>query len=237
VEFRLTSDGLLYSTAQTAKASVKITVSAQQIRWQEGTEVDLTAHRVTPGIQLALMSPDAPAIQLYTAEHFLAEGTVWGHPVKGYILFEHNYDRVPWAQSTFNAQRGALVTFSNEYDDGSVETGYFICGTRDRPAILTNSRGEKLIDSSVANVNAVIGSDYVLQSAMYTLADGSRWEFTRNPGASVNFATLGAPASNQPPVAALSFGKTVRVGETRKIVRWWTSSEAGTRPGQPCTRK
>ena len=229
--------GVIYTSAP-GEPSVKLTFGPKgEVEWHEAA-MTLRGHLAAPGIQFLIPwhRQSQAGIEVYYAEHHAVEGTLNGEAVKGFIFIDHNYDTVPWLQGAFNAQRGALATFTNEFEDGTFESGYFYCGVKDRHAIVVNSAGKKLVDTAVTNVNADVDEHGVLNASRYTLGDGSQWQFSRDPGASVDINTLMGRAKGTKPLAAVSFGKTMRVGDTRKVVRWWTSSESGTEPGAACSR-
>jgi hypothetical protein len=211
--------------------------SPRDMTWSDGAHFSISGKAATPGIQLMLPweRGERAGTQLYTAEVYFADGTIAGKPVNGFILFEHNYDEVPWAQGAFNDKRGALVAFSNQYADGSVESGYFYCGTTARAALVVDGTGKELTPADTMNVDVQI-RDGGLVGADYNLSDGSEWRYERNPNASVDFATLTGQLAKEAPKSMLAFGRVRRKGELRKLVRWWSSSEAGTKPGEACSR-
>ena len=226
--FDAKSGAFKYTTIDPKQPRGEITMTGTSFAWKEEGGVDLKGRLFAPvGMQLTFPTrQDGKAgTQTYYHQQYVVEGTIKGVPVKGFVLWEHNYDHVGWLDGTFTTGHGGMSFFGNEFDDGTIEVGALYCGGAHRGAVVANNKGEELINTRIVNLANTVNDEDHLTEAVYSLGDGSQWKFTRNPRASLNvkrpITQLGSG------FRASSFGRVTRVGEKRKLVRGWALAEAG----------
>jgi hypothetical protein len=168
------------------------------LTWSEG---DLLRCEATPvGTGLMHYSPMPQDSLLYTMQAYRAEGTVMGRHATGFVLVDHGYwpHGQEWKEFRFFAHsQVAWNVFANEYDDGTVEAGFFICGLNDFAVAGTfDNKGPR--------------------SATYS-AGGEEWVFTPDPAAQMKEFSSARWAGYR-----AQAGVTRRAGDTRPLKVGWT---------------
>lgn len=158
---------------------------------------------------------------LYTTAHYRVAGTLLGEPVTGVIILDNAYTQDTYAEF-FGDLEGAWSAFWNEYDDGTMESGYFICGRGPfHGAIVTNEKGEVPILQNEVSMEYSPQRDDPLYPAqiLFTLPGGDSWEVVATK------TDTNMDRSEAMPGFATIMGKTQRVGEKRTLIRWWSMTE------------
>jgi hypothetical protein len=182
------------------------------VSWTEG---DLLSVEATPvGTGLMHYSPMPQDSLLYTMQANRAEGTVMGRPATGFVLIDHGF----WPQGPewkehrfFSTSQVSWNVFANEYDDGTVDAGFFICGLNDfAVAGVFDNKGPRVATSELEASLTLADEDW-MGSATYR-AGGEEWVFTPEPAGRMNEFTAARWAGYR-----AQAGVTRRAGNTRGL--------------------
>ena len=187
------------------------------ITWSEG---DLLACEATPvGTGLMHYSPMPADSLLYTMQAYRAEGTVMGRHATGFVLVDHGYwpHGPEWKEFRFFAHsQVAWNVFANEYEDGTVDAGFFICGLNDFAVAGTfDTKGPRFATSEL-EASLTLADDDWMGSARYA-AGGEEWVFTPEPAGRMNEFSSARWAGYR-----AQAGVTRRTGDTRPLKVGWT---------------
>lgn len=187
------------------------------ITWSEG---DLLRCEATPvGTGLMHYSPTPEDSLLYTMQAYRAEGTVMGRHATGFVLVDHGYwpHGQEWKEFRFFAHsQVAWNVFANEYDDGTVEAGFFIQGLNDFAVAGTfDNKGPRFATADLTTALTLADDDW-MASATYS-AGGEEWVFTPNPVAQMKEFSSARWAGYR-----AQAGVTRRAGDTRPLKIGWT---------------
>jgi hypothetical protein len=185
-----------YADALMAKVGKDLTSGDEQpldlsftdggISWTEG---DLLSCEATPvGTGLMHYSPMPEDSLLYTMQTYRAEGTVLGRRATGFVLVDHGYWPAgpEWKEFRFFAHsQVAWNVFANEYEDGSVDAGFFICGLNDFAVAGTFDHKGPRFATSELDAGLTLADDDWMGSAVYA-AGGEEWVFTPEPAGRMN---------------------------------------------------
>jgi len=182
------------------------------ITWTEG---DLLACEATPvGTGLMHYSPTPEDSLLYTMQAYTAEGTVMGRRANGFVLVDHGYwpHGPEWKEFRFFAHsQVAWNVFANQYEDGSVDAGFFICGLNDfAVAGAFDHKGPRFATSELQAALTLADDDW-MGSASYRAA-GEEWVFTPEPTGRMNEFSSARWAGYR-----AQAGVTRRAGDTRPL--------------------
>ena len=187
------------------------------ITWSEG---DLLSCEATPvGTGLMHYSPMPEDSLLYTMQAYQAEAAVMGRRATGFVLVDHGYwpHGREWKEFRFFAHsQVAWNVFANEYEDGTVEAGFFICGLNDFAVAGTfDNKGPRFATSELSTVLTLADDDW-MASATYS-AGGEEWVFTPDPAAQMTEFSSARWAGYR-----AQAGITRRHGDNRPLKVGWT---------------
>ena len=156
------------------------------VSWSEG---DLLTLEATPvGTGLMHYSPMPEDSLLYTMQANRAEGTIMGRPVTGFVLVDHGYwpQGPEWKEHRFFARsQVAWNVFANEYDDGTVDAGFFIAGLNNfAVAGAFDNKGPRFATSEL-DASLTLAEEDWMGSATFAAA-GEEWVFTPEPAGRMN---------------------------------------------------
>lgn len=182
------------------------------VSWTEG---DLLALEATPiGTGLMHYSPMPQDSLLYTMQANRAVGTVMGRPATGFVLIDHGYWPAgpEWKELRFFAKsQVAWNVFANEYEDGAVDAGFFICGLNDfAVAGVFDHKGPRFATSGL-DASLTLADEDWMGSATFT-AGGEQWVFTPEPAGRMNEFSAARWAGYR-----AQAGVTRRAGDTRAL--------------------
>ena len=182
------------------------------ITWTEG---DLLACEATPvGTGLMHYSPTPEDSLLYTMQAYTAEGTVMGRRASGFVLVDHGYwpHGREWKEFRFFARsQVAWNVFANQYEDGSVDAGFFICGLNDFAVAGAFDHKGPRFETSELQAALTLADDDWMGSASYRAA-GEEWVFTPEPTGRMNEFSSARWAGYR-----AQAGVTRRAGDTRPL--------------------
>ena len=187
------------------------------ITWSEG---DLLSCEAAP-VGTGLMYHDELADEsfFYTMQCYRAEGTVLGRPATGFVLVDHAY--LPtgreWKEFRFfTHSQVSWNVFANEYDDGTIEAGFFIQGLDDfAVAGVFDNKGPRFATSELATALTLDGDDWMAASTYD--AGGEQWDFTPDRNARMNEFSSARWAGYR-----AQAGVTRRRGDTRSLTASFT---------------
>jgi hypothetical protein len=209
----VTHDGAVqYVIHDAFGATETITFGPDRFRWvSDDGDYDITGTFAAPGSAWLhpWRTPEGTFDEMYYQAHdYEVSGTLHGKPVSGFMHQENmwgnqNYFDTWWVQN----RAGTWTYWANKYDDGTIESGNFLCGEYGaRGAIVTNSKGQEVLNTTRINATARPQADGIHTDVDFTIGDdGEQWEFVVNPQESL-------------PVNAIGIGEVRRKNETRKIV-------------------
>ena len=187
------------------------------LSWTEG---DLLSLEATPiGTGLMHYSPMPEDSLLYTMQANRAEGTVLGRPVTGFVLVDHGYwpQGPEWKEHRFFARtQVAWNVFANEYADGSVDAGFFICGLNDFAVAGTFDHKGPRFATSALDARLTLADGDWMGEAVYA-AGGEEWVFTPEPAGRMNEFSAARWAGYR-----AQAGVTRRRGDDRPLKVGWT---------------
>jgi hypothetical protein len=147
---------------------------------------------------------------------------VFGEKVKGVMVFDNSWGTVPYGKDyAATTLHGSWNGWLNEYDDGTVENGFFICGTNQfHTAFYTNSKDQQFIFPDSFKFDYDMQPDnFVPKTTRFEFNNGEKWRWTGNPEEANKNYTVWDPNF------VVENGQLARVGEKRKIVNWWSQME------------
>jgi hypothetical protein len=182
------------------------------VSWTEG---DLLSVEATPvGTGLMHYSPTPEDSLLYTMQANRAHGSVMGRPATGFILIDHGFWPAgpEWKELRFFANsQVSWNVFANEYDDGTVDAGFFICGLNDfAVAGAFDNKGPRFASSEL-EAELTLADDDWMGASTYR-AGGEEWVFTPEPTGRMNEFTAARWAGYR-----AQAGVTRRTGDTRAL--------------------
>jgi hypothetical protein len=201
----LTPGNQLKYTVHDTATTETIVFDAHAFDWTAANgDIDLHGTLVSPGTQWLLpwREPTGKTdMWLYLTHNYLVQGTYYGQQVKGYVLLEQRWGNGFYG-NTWNVQNriGSLGWFATEYQDGTQESGFWLCGEYgSRGAAFANNSGQEILETQQINVTAKPDG----HSLDMRFGDGQHWEFIYDPTASL---------------AGINTGVMKRVGDHRKII-------------------
>lgn len=218
----LTPESHRYADALMAKVGKDLVSGEEQpldlsltdggITWTEG---DVLSVEATPlGTGLMHYSPMPEDSLLYTMQPYRAEGTVMGRRASGFVLVDHGYwpQGPEWKEFRFFANsQVAWNVFANEYDDGSLDAGFFICGLNDFAVAGTvDNKGPRFATSELDTGLTLAGDDWMGKATF--AAAGEEWVFTPEPAGRMNEFSSARWAGYR-----AQAGVTRRTGDTRGL--------------------
>lgn len=197
--------------------SLELTLTDRGVTWVEGELLQLEA---TPfGCGLMHYSPMPESSLLYTMQANRASGTIMGRPVTGFVLIDHGYwpHGTEWKEFRFFAHsQVAWNVFANEYDDGSVEAGFFIDGLGGFAVSGVFDEKGPVSSSSELGVAMTLGADDWVERATYS-ASGEQWDFTPDEHGQLREFSSARWAGYR-----AQSGVTTRRGDHRPVKVGWT---------------
>ena len=212
VEEQLTPDDHITRTVSNATGEREvITFGPQRFVWksQDPNYINVEGTLVTPGTQWMLpwREPSGSTDRLYyQAQYYKVTGTYCGEQiVDGHAQMEDSWSTVGYPNTWWVQNRiGHWTTWTNEYADGSRETGQFLCGEYGaRGGVIVDGKGKVLLNTTKANAFDV-GEGRI----EYVFDDGQRWLFIADPTQALSFGTT-----------LIGNGVFKRIGDNRRIVR------------------
>ncbi|HVW32388.1 MAG TPA: hypothetical protein VHL53_07605, partial [Acidimicrobiia bacterium] len=187
------------------------------ISWAEG---DLLALEATPvGTGLMWYSPMPDDSLLYSMQAYRASGTILGQAVTGFVHVDHGYWPAgrEWKELRFfGGSQVAWNVFANEYEDGTVESGFFIAGLNDYAVAGTfDHKGPRFATSELGTALTLDGDGWAA-TGRYT-AGGEEWVFTADPAARMEEFSAARWEGYR-----AQAGTTRRAGDTRPLKVGWT---------------
>ena len=218
----LTPDNKLKYTVANLVTTEEIVFDDKTFEWKSADgSIDMKGTVVAPPTTWLLpwREPNGHTDKLlYTTHHYQIAGTYYGEKLTGYMTLEqmwaNQYYSDTWAVST---RTGNLGWFANEYDDGTRESGFWLCAEYgQRGVAFANNKGETVLSTREINITQKPNNLYE-----FALGDGSKWEFAIDPTASL------APL--------IGTGLFKRANEKRKIVHHQALFiNVGNDPADPC---
>lgn len=205
----------------------EIVLGAKEVSWKDKAGLlDLKGVNSTPGVHIltAWRKPNSSesGINYYTEVLYLVEGTLLGEKVKGVMVFDNSWGTVPYgkdyAASTLHGSWNGWLT---QYDDGTVENGFFICGSKQfRTGFYTNNKNQEFVFPNNFKFDYELQPDnFAPARTKYEFNNGEKWEWIGRPEQSNKNYTAFDPNF------VVVNGQMRRVGEKRKIVNWWSQME------------
>ncbi|HEV7863330.1 MAG TPA: hypothetical protein VGR20_11535 [Acidimicrobiia bacterium] len=203
--------------APEGEQSLDLSFTNGGITWSEG---DLLSCEATPvGTGLMHYSPMPDDSLLYTMQAYQAQGTIMGRRATGFVLVDHGYwpHGQEWKEfRLFAHSQVAWNVFANEYEDGTVDCGFFICGLNDFAVAGTfDNKGPRFATADLSTALTLADDDW-MASATYG-AGGEEWVFTPDPAAQMREFSSARWAGYR-----AQAGITRRAGDTRPLKVGWT---------------
>lgn len=216
-------------------AHFEVRLGNDDFAWSEtGTEgpmLQISGALAAPGFQVYVPwrntedeagATGAPGALFYTSTLYLAEGTMFGEPVRGFFAVDQSYlpHGVDWNNSAiWNRLQGGWNVFANEYDDGTVEFGHMSIGADRFRFAAVAGPGGTTVDSLAVEAKIEWRDEEFVDRIEFEVGDGRPWEFVTDPnGTMVEFSAARPGWSGHA-------GVLRRVDETRAIVRHWAWQE------------
>lgn len=148
---RIEGDNVVRTAVNADGQMEVITYGPEILSWKtrDSGHVDLEGTLATPGSQFLLPWRDATgatSAMFYQKQYYSVQGTYCGETVKGHVMIENIWGDVPYSQSWWVQNRvGSWASFITEYDDGTRESGTFLCGEyAAKGALIVNDKGGSL---------------------------------------------------------------------------------------------
>jgi len=226
----LTAGHKLKYTVHTMLSTEVIAFDQRTLSWASADgKIGLHGTIVSPATQWLLpwREPNGATDQLlYLVIQYHVSGMYYGEQVNGFVTLEQMWAHVQYSNTWAVMTRdGNLGWFANEYNDGSGESGFWLCGEYgERGVAFASSKNGQIVDTSEINITNE-GNNRLLYElgGGQTLGGMQKWEFDVDPTASLT--------------SLVGTGFFHRLGDPRKIVHHMALYiDVGNNASAPCRR-
>ena len=195
------------------------------VRWDDSGKLALTGRRIGPGAMTYVPSRRGRhgTGVCHTGVFYEAEGSVIGEPVQGIFIVEQIFTEPGEVLSDSSIRRrfaGGWNGFATVFEDGSSHLGHIAYGAG--PFRFANIvEGDRHIAEEIVAIDTETSEDGLGKRAVYTLANGERWEFVRT----TTLMDMLEHARAMGSAVQVHKGYLQRVGETRARRNWYSIQE------------
>jgi hypothetical protein len=219
-ERRWTGHSLLAAGLDCDEQPVELRLTDTDLYWSEGDVLTLSGRLAGSGIQFLQPSRGFPL--LYTSQPYALAGTILGQQVSGFVSLDQYY--APPGKDLkespfFGDFEAAWLTFTNEFDDGTIQFGHVLRGTRAGAGAVVE--GANLVaHTEQLGGDYHLGSDDFVTRAVLDIGTAT-WEFVGEEAGRLhqfsNARWNGYRAQ---------CGVTARPDDPRQIIRSWSWLES-----------